>query len=334
MMRYADQPTPPFNSPYQQHGSRTGSLLEPSYPSPVCHNPQSKYPQGLGLCDYQHALSGNLPPSPQPSEAWGAHYPTSASPVVTDNLANPWSSGAFDHPVPRSPLPWNSAQTSPRSSLSSYTREMSAFSHEDSEPTYPVIKMEQPMWTPEAQYSNETTVAMTSMSTSRQHSLTVAPHRFESDIYGYDTSYTSHTLPKYEPSPVFDFHSRNSGRAPSEESIGSFHSKGGMTVASTSTTRERRRNRRHTDPAHASHLCPICPGKGFARKYNFTQHMLTHEPCRRKENVCQWQGCGKEFVRKTDLARHEQSVHHKSKSFKCWRCSACFSRKDTLKRYV
>jgi hypothetical protein len=331
MLLYADQPTPPFNSPYQQHGSRTNSLLESPYPSPVRHEPQSKYAQGLGLSDYQQPMTGGLPPSPQPSEVWGAQYSTGASPLMSEALADPWQSGAFDHPVSRSPLPWTSSHTSPRSSLSSYTREMSVFSHEGSEPAFPGVKLEGPVWSPEMHFAAEGSSNMNALASSRHSSLTVAPERLNAGMYPYHNAYTSPTMPRYEPSPVFDYDNRNMERAPSEESVGSFRSRGRSSVAGASATRDRTRNRRHTDPAHAAYRCPLCFEKGFARRYNYNQHMLTHDACRKKDNVCH---CGREFVRKTDLARHEQSVHQRAKPFRCARCPSAFSRKDTLRRYV
>ncbi|KAL6710072.1 hypothetical protein ACN47E_009863 [Coniothyrium glycines] len=330
MMLYADQPTPPFNSPYQQHGSRTDSLYGSPYPSPIRHERQRKYPEGLGLYDNQGPLPSGLPPSPQPSENWGGHYSSGASPLINEALADPWQSGAFDHPVSRSPLPWTSTQTSPRSSLSSYTREMSSFSHEDSEAAFPVIKLEQPMWNADIQFATEVSTQMGSLSSTRQQPMTVAPERLSNGIYAYGTTYTSPAMPRYEASPVFDYDNGNVERAPSEESVGSFHSRDRSIITIGGITRERTRNRRHTDPAHAAYRCHLCPEKGFARRYNYSQHMLTHDACRRKDNICH---CGKEFVRKTDLARHEQSVHERSKPFRCSRCPSAFSRKDTLRRH-
>jgi hypothetical protein len=313
-MLYPDQPTPPFNSPYQQHSSRTGSLLESPYPSPVRQESRG-YLQGLGLYEVHQSLPTGLPPSPQPSESWG-NYPSGG-----EALADPYLSGAFDHPVSRSPLPWNSAQTSPRSSLGSYTREMSAFSHDGSEHRYSGIS-------PEVHFGTNAPAEMNGHLSSRQPPLTVAPEQ----VYSYEHAYTSPAMPRYEQATMFEYN-RGYERAPSEESIRSPRSRPtrpAYTVASG--TRERTRNRRHTDPAHAAYRCELCPEKGFARRYNFNQHMLTHEPYRRRENVCTFPGCGREFVRKTDLQRHDQSVHQKNKPFQCSRCPSSFARKDTLRR--
>ncbi|KAF2855842.1 hypothetical protein T440DRAFT_385353 [Plenodomus tracheiphilus IPT5] len=330
---YADQPTPPFNSPYQQHASRPITLLESPYPSPVRTDNQSKGPHGLGLCGYQQPMPTGLPPSPQPSEVWNNHYSTATSPLVTEALADPWASGAFDHPVARSPLPWASAHTSPRSSLSSYTREMSAFSHEEPEPVYAGVKVESSVWGTGVHFSTDAPSGMHMLPSSRQPPQTVAPERLNAGMYPYETAYPSPGMSRYEPAPSYDFNHRSLDRAPSESSVGSSHSRSRPKYASSTGSRERTRNRRHTDPAHAAYRCQLCPDKGFARRYNYNQHMLTHDSYRKKDNVCTYPGCGKEFVRKTDLARHDQSLHQQVKNFRCSRCPSAFARKDTLRRH-
>lgn len=334
MLLYADQPTPPFNSPYQQHTTKSNSLLESPYPSPGRIESRSKYPHGLGIYEYQQPLTTGLPPSPQQSEVWGGQFSTGASPLMTESIADPWTSGAFDHPVSRSPLPWTSAQTSPRSSLSSYTREMSVFSHEGSEQAFPVVKVESSGWGSEPHFSAAGSNDMSNnISSSRGHPLTVAPERLNAGLFSYDNTYSSSPMPTYEQAPVFDYEGPKFERAPSEESLNSLHSSGRSTYPTISGVRERTRNRRHTDPAHAAYRCQLCPEKGFARRYNYNQHMLTHDSYRKKDNICAFPGCGKEFVRKTDLVRHDQSVHQRAKPFKCARCPSAFSRKDTLRRH-
>ncbi|CAO2654885.1 Nn.00g116180.m01.CDS01 [Neocucurbitaria sp. VM-36] len=334
MLLYADQPTPPFNSPYQQHATRTASLLNSPYPSPGRHESRSKYPQGLGLYEYQHPLPTGLPPSPQPSEAWGRQFSTGASPLMSETIADPWTSGAFDHPVSRSPLPWTSAQTSPRSSMSSYTREMSVFSHDGSEQAFPAVKLESSGWGSDVHFSAERPPAeMSGMSSSRAPPLTVAPERLNAGIYPYGNIYPSPSIPRYEPAPLYDYGGPKFERAPSEDSINSLRSGGRSSYTAAGAAREKSRNRRHTDPAHAAYRCQLCPDKGFARRYNYNQHMLTHDTYRKKDNMCTFPGCGKEFVRKTDLARHDQSVHQRAKPFKCAKCPSAFSRKDTLRRH-
>ncbi|KAF1919695.1 hypothetical protein BDU57DRAFT_149730 [Ampelomyces quisqualis] len=331
---YQDQPTPPFNSPYQQDTSRRNSSLESPYPSPSHHDTQPKYPEGLGLYDYQPTLPTGLPPSPQPSESWNSHLSTGVSPLMNETIADPWTSGAFDHPVSQSPLPWASAQTSPRSSMSSCTREMSVFSHEGSEHTFPEIKVEYSGWAPEMRWGPTEPADLHGMSASRTPSLTVAPERLNADVFSYDHSYGSTPVQKLESGTMYDYSGRNFERALSEQSTGSLRSKHRSEYISTSVPRERARNRRHTDPANAAYLCHLCDEKkGFARRYNYNQHMLTHDMSRRREHPCTVPGCGKEFVRKTDLARHDHSVHQKARPFKCTRCPNVFARKDTLRRH-
>lgn len=335
-MLYPDQPTPPFNSPYQQHDNKSSTLLESSYQSHRTEV-QPKFPDALGLYDYS---VDNLPPSPQPSESWRS--------------ADPWESGAFQHPVSQSPLPWTSSHTSQRSSMSSYTREVSEFPHEGSERGFPNIKVEYSPWTPEIRYGGEEVHIMHGLSSPRPSSLTVAPEKLTASMYPYDSTYSTAPtqryesspayvpkyetspgyVPKYESSSGYEYSERDYERAPSEDSVSSFYSKGRSPLCTTSVPRERGRGRRHTDPSNAPYRCPMCPEKGFARRYNYNQHMLTHDTTRRRENICPYADCRKEFVRKTDLVRHDASVHRKVKPYMCTRCPQAFSRKDTLRRCV
>jgi hypothetical protein len=331
MLRYADQPTPPFNSPYQQHTSKKSSLLEAPYPSPDRHDSTHKYPEGLGLYScYQPALPTGLPPSPQPSESWN----TAVSPLMTEALADPWASGAFDHPISsHSPLPWATTHPSPRSSLSSCTREMSVFSHDGSEQTYPGIKVEYSPWgAPEMRWGVPEPADIHGISSPQPQPLTVAPERLNAGMYSFDNPYGAPQISRIESTPVYGYGGRSFERAASEDSNTSQHSKARSNYSSTSVPRERGRNRRHTDPSNAAYRCPICENKGFARRYNYNQHMLTHDAARQKPHACAHPHCTKEFVRKTDLSRHDQSVHQRSKPFKCSRCPQAFSRKDTLRR--
>ncbi|KAF2721580.1 hypothetical protein K431DRAFT_284727 [Polychaeton citri CBS 116435] len=96
---------------------------------------------------------------------------------------------------------------------------------------------------------------------------------------------------------------------------------------------EDRQKRGFTKPENASCSCDKC-GKLFQRSYNLKAHMETHDPHRSQPHVCQYAGCSKRFVRRTDLLRHEQSVHVKAKNYSCPLCDSSFARKDTLRRHV
>lgn len=338
MYSYADQPTPPFNSPYQQHTSRVGSLLESPYPSPGQQEPRPNYTHGLGLYEVHPSLSNRLPPSPpQQSESWvGTHYPNGTSAEAT---ADPYLSGAFDHPVPHSPVPWSSAQDSPPTSPGVYSqRAMSAaYSHDGSESeSYSDVRLEGPTWNSAAhiQYGEEVPVTMGGPSLSGQPPLTVAPDRLSTHMYSYESAYPSPAMPTYEPASIYNYSNRNPVQA--SPVIGAANAR----IRSTRAPRtshampKRTRNRRHTDPANAPYHCHICTDRGFARKYNLNQHMLTHEQERKRPNICPHPQCRKMFVRKTDLARHDQSVHTDNRPWKCSRCPATFPRKDTLGRSV
>lgn len=87
-----------------------------------------------------------------------------------------------------------------------------------------------------------------------------------------------------------------------------------------------------TQPSEANFRCAQC-GKHFSRVWNYTAHLDTHDPNRARPHVCTARGCGKAFVRRTDLARHTQCVHARDKRFCCPLCHSKFARKDTLRRH-
>ncbi|KAG9194690.1 hypothetical protein G6011_04725 [Alternaria panax] len=339
MYTYADQPTPPFNSPYQQHASRTGSLLESSYPSPGRQESQLNYAHDLGLYEVQ-SLQNGLPPSPQSSESWGGHYSNGAS---AEPIADPHLSGAFDHPVSCSPVPWSSNQPSSPTSPPLYSQRAmpsAAYSPDRSgAAACPSLKMEASSWNPSLHigYGAEVPVTMSGPSLSRQPPLTVAPDRLSSTMYPYETVYPSPVMPKYEPASPYNYENGTyegappvaSGSSPRTRAIQSTQTANAVSLVN----RRRARNRRHTDPALAPFHCELCPGIGFARRYNLNQHLLTHNAYRKKAHVCLHPECGKQFVRKTDLARHDGSVHSNIRPYKCPKCDNTFPRKDTLTRH-
>lgn len=87
-----------------------------------------------------------------------------------------------------------------------------------------------------------------------------------------------------------------------------------------------------TTAENARFHCNECRKK-FQRVYNLRSHMLKHEEAREKIQ-CLHPGCGKSFDRKTDLSRHERSVHLHLREHKCVLCGSFFARKDTLVRCV
>ncbi|KAF2631185.1 hypothetical protein BU25DRAFT_437713 [Macroventuria anomochaeta] len=333
-MQYAEQPTPPFNSPYQTHAPRSDSLLEPPYLSPNRHESTSKYPQGLGLYNYHHQVPTTLPPSPSPSDSWSGHVSTDASPLMAHAIADPYASGAFEHPIIQSPQPWNGAQLSPRSSVSSVIM-VPVYSHSGSDNAYHemsqgrgAISLEGHGWTHDARYvHNEPTLPL-----SRHHPLTVAPERLNSTILPYENAYGSTQVAKLESTPAPGYENLAYVRASSERSTRTRTEYPQASVHQASVYRQRRRGRRQTGLSTAAFRCYRCD-KGFARQYNYKQHLETHKENREKPHVCPYEDCPKAFVRKTDLNRHNTSVHLRYKDFQCHRCTAKFARKDTRTRH-
>ncbi|KAH7116084.1 hypothetical protein B0J11DRAFT_553213 [Dendryphion nanum] len=304
--------TPPFNSPYQ-HAMRTTLLEAPAYPSPARSDSEpSKYqPDGLGLYDYSQPFPSSgpstssilYPPSPQPTESWN-HLSTGTSPLMAAAPVDPWNSsydhshGPYDAPVPRSPLHWDP-------------------SHEDARVSYgyPPIKMESG-----AEWADNDA----SHPDYRHAPVTVSPERLNAGIFPYDNAYASPPMPRYELPPAdgyepMPWEQRPHSPEPRESSVGS-----------TARTRLRRNP---TTADNANFSCHLC-GKLFQRSYNHKTHLETHNPKRKKDHICSIEGCEKQFVRKTDLDRHHNSVHRKLKEFKCVKCDASFARKDTLRRHV
>ena len=68
-----------------------------------------------------------------------------------------------------------------------------------------------------------------------------------------------------------------------------------------------RKKRGHTRKENATCSCKIC-GKLFQRTYNLKAHLEIHDTNRAQPYECQYGGCDKRFVRRTDLVRHEKSV--------------------------
>ncbi|KAF2863692.1 hypothetical protein K470DRAFT_205735, partial [Piedraia hortae CBS 480.64] len=75
-----------------------------------------------------------------------------------------------------------------------------------------------------------------------------------------------------------------------------------------------------------------CCSKTFRCSTNVVQHMQTHRPSRALPYACDFDSCERCFGRRTDLVRHEVSVHLKKKDHSCDLCGSRFARKDTLLR--
>lgn len=62
------------------------------------------------------------------------------------------------------------------------------------------------------------------------------------------------------------------------------------------------------DDPQKKYQCDRCP-KAFKRAYNLKTHKETHNPVRRKDHICPYEQCNREFSRKHDLGRHIVSLH-------------------------
>lgn len=80
-----------------------------------------------------------------------------------------------------------------------------------------------------------------------------------------------------------------------------------MSEVSNDSFVDHRPKRGYTTHANSTCHCHKC-GKLFQRSYNLKAHMDTHDPHRQQPHGCQYPGCKRRFVRRTDLIRHERSV--------------------------
>jgi len=309
-MSSRNQPTPPFNSPYQQALKSNALLHSPTYSVPTRNDvePSHHPPQGLGLYNY-HSNPVLFPPSPQPSESW-SHNSHGTSPMIPEPIVDPWTSGAYDHPVSRSPIPWPQYQGSHRSSLSSQ-REMSVYSAEGSEYGFVQVKLETGSgWSTEEDASPQGTVAPNKLTTT---------NAFPYPSYGSPSMSSNTTI------MGSSYDDRFSEQVPQEGHA--TDSRGGK----TKTIRHNKRRKNRTSPESAKFNCELC-GLGFVRLYNKKTHLARHNPERAKDHSCPEEDCNRQFERKADLDRHYKSVHAKLKDHMCPHCGKGFSRSDTLRR--
>ena len=143
---------------------------------------------------------------------------------------------------------------------------------------------------------------------------------------------TGFTSPYYgSPSPLS--WGRVGSSAEHSADLESTDATGSLQKAVSDAGRSSRQTRKLTTKEEANFQCKVkgC-GKLFGRSYNYKAHMETHDAGRVYPYPCPVDGCTRRFVRKTDLQRHNQSVHMKQRDFKCDYCSRYFARKDTLRR--
>lgn len=324
-MESSHQQSPPTLSPYQRALKHSPLTQSPTYPSPARSDTDSiNYtPEGLGLYNYSMPLHSTgaqsntlFPPSPQPTEAWN-RLPSEASPSMNDPHGDPWA--LYEQPISRSPLPWNGQfsfspsglvgnQRSPilpqnpaishRSSLSS-SNTLPMYSRSASEAVFtPQVKLE---------VNSDWPLDPDSQDVLRNQPLTVSPERLSTETFPYTFTYASPPMLKYESSP-------DSGRTFERRRSDRSHSAGRRRVSSrkdevTGSVPRQRVRRTPTTRDNANFSCEVC-GKLFQRSYNHKTHLATHDPERPRPNHCQYKGCDREFVRKTDLLRHESSVRH------------------------
>lgn len=346
-MDTAHRSSPGAMSPYQ-HAMKANTMAQPSnYPSPARSDSEtSKYPaDSLGLYNYSMSLATSgpapvYPPSPQPTEAW-THLSTAASPLMTEAPSDPWPA-VYDHPISRSPLPWNSGLPFPHSRFgdnrhspdvvahtsvshrptqSTSSQAMSMYSREGTEATYSSVKLETGSgWTTEEEASPGHRLS--------DPPMTVAPERLSASMFAYSNAYNTPPMPRFD-SATEDGQDTASYSSLSYDGRRRSPSYRESSAAATHRTRIRRNP---TTPENANFKCEVC-GKLFQRSYNHKTHMEIHDPAREFPNPCLYPHCNKKFVRRTDLVRHEKSVHVKAKDFQCRACEARFARKDTLRRH-
>lgn len=172
------------------------------------------------------------------------------------------------------------------------------------------------------------------------HSVQEAPYCTEVSSYpppplngGYysdgqsTTSWTKPELYPIEPDQLYTAMPGQTYTSPIFSGSSSQQDRRGSTRLSS---HPRRSTRKLTTKDEANYQCEC--GKLFSRSYNYKAHLETHDEKREYNFPCLVNSCDKKFVRKTDLARHHQSVHTKERNHTCEYCSRAFSRRDTLKR--
>ena len=79
--------------------------------------------------------------------------------------------------------------------------------------------------------------------------------------------------------------------------------------------------------------CPVDErGKSLDKSYSNKAHTETRGTNHNTLFPCLFRDCDKEFMTKSDLQQHHQSIHMKQRNHRCDSCKSLFAQKDTLKR--
>ncbi|KAF2432662.1 hypothetical protein EJ08DRAFT_126882 [Tothia fuscella] len=311
-------------------------------------------PDALGLYNMSHTQQSSMPSpvSPSITDGWTIH-----GEVVLSTSLHQQS-----HDEPR----WTTATLNSISTSMIWDSPM-VHSHEDimhdhSYLTYPLRDTKHdgslsssvtPYYTPEPYASNDSKASVTSPFL---NPLSHGPYGQEQDyapstyaeVYGSHYSVLGSPQPEL---PVFDNIGELRSMATNNPEPGSFDRACDLQnvpaseqhqvshsdpLGSIARVRRRRPRRAVSSPAAEAHYTcrePECNWV-FDRKYNYTQHLKTHNPNREKNHLCSFKGCSRRFSRNADLERHFDSKHRNAREFKCIYCPSGFNRKDTLRRHV
>ncbi|KAF4824646.1 Transcriptional regulator prz1 [Colletotrichum tropicale] len=221
--------------------------------------------------------------------------------------------------------PHTLADVTGRSPAPSSSRSSFSYPHGGGHPTGPRIKMENTN-----DYGSGIDVSHYPSPRSMQVPYMTEPSQYASPHQAYLSDTSSAAWSKTE----LDAEHYYQHQTPLGDSSasGSHH---GSKRAEIKPNRPKRSARRMTTVADANYQCEVkgC-GKLFSRSYNYKAHLETHDEKREYPFPCPVADCNKKFVRKTDLQRHNQSVHMKERNHKCDYCGRLFARKDTLRRHM
>ena len=332
-------------STYDQQPKQSFSIQQtyPASPHPEA-SPMAQSTHGLGIYEcplpQQQSPAHDLPPSPQSSDNWShssimeQEYPQTSqqAPDISSAAFDPFSSYYNNGQSQMMPASSPEApglvycQTPPSTNMPSHRNSVSsAYSPSESYDeqqyyTTPKVKMENGEEWYQAP-GNEHVL---------QRSLTTQGL----------SPYSNNVSPINGPTEDSYISKQGSGPYPIEfnniandESRSRFDS-GAPTLPSVNRIKKKRQR---TTPEEATHECRVC-GKLFKRSYNWKSHMETHNPERKYPHPCTAmvgnQPCTKKFQRKTDLDRHNDSVHLKARNHRCGLCGNRFARRDTLRRFV